>query len=699
MNIDPEERAPSALPCTAEERFRLIVRGLPAIVAVFTTDGQLAYANRQMLDYFGETFEGLKRLAPTQGFHPDDRAEVDSLWTESLKSGLPCDFEARLRRADGAYRWFYTRGLPLRDAADRVVLWYMLKTDIDDRRRAEALLDGEKRLFEMLASGCPLADVLSAICALLDATAEGCLSNVLVLDGTRTRVGYVVGPGLPYGYNASLLGRPFNCAEGPCGMTATLKTQVVVSDVRSDKRWGSDGWPATALAHGLQSCWSTPILSATGELLGTFAIYQRQAANPTPFHQTLIRKFTHIASIAIERWRSEDALRRSEATLREAQHLSSTGSFCWHVPSNAVTWSEETYNIFELDRTVPLTPDAIRTRIHPEDIPQLDGMVDQSRREGIDFQNHIRLQMPDGRIKYLHVVSRTRRDGCGGLEYIGAVKDITERRVSEQTLGKVRAELARVARVTSLGALTASIAHEVNQPLAGIVTNASACLEMLAADPADLEGARATAHRTIRDANRACDVSTRLRALFSKKSATGESVNLNEATREVTALLLSELRRNRVVLDLELAEDLPRVKGDRVQLQQVILNLVLNASEAMCGIEDRPRELMIKTTRDEKEQVRLSVQDAGVGFKAQESARLFEAFYTTKSGGMGMGLSVSRSIIESHRGRLWATPNDGPGATFTFSLPDESALTPVVDSLGGQPWPAVVHAGRAFRSS
>ena len=226
-----------------------------------------------------------------------------------------------------------------------------------------------------------------------------------------------------------------------------------------------------------------------------------------------------------------------------------------------------------------------------------------------------------------------------------------------------------MARVTSLGALTASIAHEVNQPLSGIITNASTCLRMLAADPPNVDGARETARRTIRDGNRASDVITRLRALFSKKDATTESVDLNEATREVIALSLSELQRNRVILRPELADDLPPVTGDRVQLQQVILNLLRNASDAMSGVDDRPRQLVIRTERDEGDRVRLTVQDAGVGFDPQGVDRLFEAFYTTKSGGMGIGLSVSRSIIESHHGRLWAAPNDGPGATFSFSIP------------------------------
>jgi PAS domain S-box-containing protein len=248
-------------------------------------------------------------------------------------------------------------------------------------------------------------------------------------------------------------------------------------------------------------------------------------------------------------------------------------------------------------------------------------------------------------------------------------EDITEHKLSEEALNKARSELAHVARVTSLGVLTASIAHEVNQPLSGIITNAGTCLRMLAADPPNVDGARETARRTIRDGNRASEVITRLRALYGKKDPLIEPVDLNEATREVIALSSGELLRGRVILRAELAHDLPLVAGDRVQLQQVILNLLRNASDAMSTIDDRPRDLLIRTGPDDGERIRLSVADVGVGFEAQAADGLFAAFYTTKDDGMGIGLSVSRSIIERHNGRLWATPNNGPGVTFSFSIP------------------------------
>jgi len=372
----------------------------------------------------------------------------------------------------------------------------------------------------------------------------------------------------------------------------------------------------------------------------------------------------------------KDELRRSEAFLAEAQRLSLTGSFYWRVPADEITWSEQLYRIFEFDQGVPVTLELIGSRTHSEDIPLLHDIIERARGAGTDFECEYRLQMPDESIKYLHMVAHGTRDEDGRLEYIGAVQDVTARRLSEQALGKAQSELAHVARATALSALTASIAHEVNQPLSGIITNASTCLRMLAADPPDIEGARETVRRTIRDGNRASDVIARVRALFTKKEPAIEAVDLNEVTREVIALSLSDLQRNRVVLQAELARDLPAITGDRIQLQQVILNLLRNASDAMADVHDRPRQLLVRTEREDGDRVRVSVRDAGVGVDPRNLDKLLDAFYTTKTDGMGIGLSISRSIIERHHGRLWAEANDGPGATFSFSIPSGPASVP-----------------------
>jgi PAS domain S-box-containing protein len=368
---------------------------------------------------------------------------------------------------------------------------------------------------------------------------------------------------------------------------------------------------------------------------------------------------------------AEEQLRRSGSFLAEGQRLSRTGSFFWRVETGEITWSEELYRIFGFEPGLPVTLEVIGSRVHPDDLSRMPDMILRAHRAASDFEFEHRIQLPDHTVKYIHVIGHGTRDKDGRLEYIGAAQDITQRRVSERALAKAQSELAQVARVTSLGVLTASIAHEVNQPLSGIITNASTCLRMLSADPPNVDGARETARRTIRDGNRASDVITRLRTLYSKKDLAPEPMDLNEAAREVISLSVGELQRNQVILRYELADDLPPVNGDRVQLQQVILNLLRNASDAMSTVNDRPRDLLVRTERDDGDQVRLSVKDAGLGFGPQAADRLFEAFYTTKKDGMGIGLSISRSIIEAHHGRLWATTNEGHGATLSFSIPSK----------------------------
>ena len=370
-----------------------------------------------------------------------------------------------------------------------------------------------------------------------------------------------------------------------------------------------------------------------------------------------------------ERKRIEERLRESEASLAQAQYLSRTGSFSWKVAKDEIAWSEQLYRIFNFEAGTPVTIARINSRVHPDDLVPMVERVARARASGGVFEYEHRLLMPDGHVKYLIAIAQGKLNAEGELEYMGAVQDITQRRLSEEALANARSELANLARATSLGVLTASIAHEVNQPLSGIVTNASTCLRMLDTNPPNLEGARETARRTIRDGHRASDVVTRLRTLYSREEPTLERMDLNEAAREVTALTSAEIQKNGLTLRQEFADDLPPAVGDRIQLQQVILNLLRNAADAMSTVDDRPRELLVRTQRDQGNQVRLSIRDSGVGFAPQDAGKIFEAFYTTKADGMGIGLSVSRSIIEAHQGRLWATPNDGPGSTFSFAIP------------------------------
>src|SRR5580704_1171542 len=514
-----------------------------------------------------------------------------------------------------------------------------LKKQLAERRLVEEKLEQEER--ELKRSEVRKAAIVdSALDCIVTIDHEGCITE---FNPAAERT---------FGYRRNdVLGRP-------------LANVIVPLSLREKHRQGFARYLATGDARVLGKRIEMTAVRADGSEFPVELAITRIPLEGPPSFTGYLRDVT-------ERKRAEQELRRSEAFLAEAQHLSRIGSFSWRVATDEITWSEQLYRIFEIDRNVQVTFELMGARIHREDLSVLREHIEQSRRERSNVQLEFRLQMPDGAVKYVHVAAHVRGDR-GQLEYIGAVQDVTERRASEEALSKARSELSQVARVTSLGVLTASIAHEVNQPLSGIVTNASTCLRMLAADPPNVDGARETARRTIRDGNRASEVISRLRSLYGKKDATIESVDLNDATREVLALSLSELQRNRILVQQELADGLPLVAGNRVQLQQVILNLLRNASDAMSAFDDRPRQLLIRTDGDEDDHVRLIVKDAGVGFAPQAADRLFESFYTTKNDGMGIGLSVSRSIIESHHGRLWATPNSGPGATFSFSIPRAS---------------------------
>ena len=375
--------------------------------------------------------------------------------------------------------------------------------------------------------------------------------------------------------------------------------------------------------------------------------------------------------------RAEVELRRAYDSFADAERLSKTGNFTADIVADDHIWSEELYRIFEIDPATKISVQMVRDIVHPDDLASFDADFARSL-GGVAFDQVFRIVPASGNVKHVHAVGHLIERVAGRPLFIGAIQDVTERILAEDALNRARTELAQVARATTVSALTASIAHEVNQPLSGIITNASTCLRMLDGDHVDIEGARETARRTIRDGNRASDVISRLRALFSKQEFVFEGLDLNEATREVIALSSTDLQRQRIVLQSELAADLPTIPGDRVQLQQVILNLLRNASDAMLDVQGRPRNVLVSTRLEADDRVRLSVRDTGVGLDPEIVDRLFAAFFTTKSAGMGIGLFVSRSIIDRHQGRLWAEPNDdGPGTTFSFSLPRSDQLVPL----------------------
>jgi PAS domain S-box-containing protein len=369
-----------------------------------------------------------------------------------------------------------------------------------------------------------------------------------------------------------------------------------------------------------------------------------------------------------DRKRAEDALRRSEAYLAEAQRLSLTGSFGWKVASREIFWSEETYRILGYDTVVKPTIELLLQRVHPDDLALVQKAIDRALKGASDMDVLNRLRMPGGSIKYVHVLAHA-PDQAGTPDYIGALRDITAVRQAEDALHNVQAELAHVTRLTTLGELAASIAHDVSQPLTGIVTNGAAGLRWLDQRPTPLDEVRSSLESMIDDAKRASDVIQRIRALSKKTSLEKAQLDINDVIQDVSRLVAREVLSQGASLRLELAPAVPPVLGDRVQLQQVIINLVINGMQAMEAVAGRAHELCIRSRPYEAGYVLVEVEDRGIGIDPEDTDRLFNAFFTTKPDGMGMGLSICRSIVEAHGGRVWASGHGGPGATFQFTLP------------------------------
>jgi len=626
VDIEDRKRGEEALHAR-ELSWRQIVDNIPGLVATTRAMGEVEFLNRQTLEYFGKTGEELKNWALIDAVHPDDLPRVIEARKKSIEMGQIYEVEHRCRRADGVYRWFQVRGLPVRDAENKVTAWYLLLTDIDDRKKAEQALQSSERNLNLIIN------VIPTFIGVLRADGSLLYTNQAVLDYTGLTLEDV--------RNEDHRARFFHPED--------------VERLREERR--------VALARAVPFENEQRMLSKDGSYRWFLIRYK-----PLLDDQGIINRWYVAATDIEDRKRVEAQVEQAYLRLAEAQQLSKTGSFITDLLGDDHNWSEEAFRIFEFDPAAQVSVELIRKTIHPEDLPTFEAVIARGM-TGADVDFNFRIVTSRGAVKHLRGMARVMAQSGGRPLFIGALQDVTQSKLAEEALDKARSELAHVARIATLNTLTASIAHEVNQPLSGIITNASTCRRMLDGDPPNIEGARETARRIIRDGNRASDVITRLRALFSKKDFTLEPLDLNEATREVIALSLSDLQRNRVVLLSDLAEDLPPVIGDRVQLQQVILNLIRNASDAMLGVDGRPKELLIKTARDESDRVRLSVIDAGVGFAPEAADKLFEAFHTTKTDGMGIGLSVSRSIIERHHGRLWAEANAGPGATFSFSVP------------------------------
>jgi signal transduction histidine kinase/PAS domain-containing protein len=476
--------------------------------------------------------------------HPEDRPQIEqrAKMETTQKGWVDSQADFRIVLPDGTIKHLHSIARPVMDESGEITEVVGTVMDVTERKRAEALRDGESRVLEMIARDAPLEEILENLVLVVEDQFTGLLCSVLLLDEDGQHVRHGAGPSLPEAYTKAIDGLCIGPKAGSCGTAMYRREPVVVTDILQDPLW--EPYRSVAEPYGFRACWSTPILVQSDKVLGSFAMYYREPRSPSPAESQALEMATHLAGIAIQR----KLAREERERLRQAQ-----------------------------------------------------------------------------------------------------------------------ADLAHINRVTTMGELTASLAHEIKQPISAAVTNAKTCLRWLGRAEPDVGEARAAASRLVNDVTRAADIIGRISSLFKKDALQRELVDVNELIREMVVLLRSEATRDSISIRTELAEGLPEVMADRVQLQQVFMNLMLNGIDAMKGTTGAG-ELAIKSEAGDG-QLLISVSDTGVGLPPEQAEQIFRAFFTTKDNGTGMGLPISRSIIESHGGRLWAAGGSGRGATFQFTLP------------------------------
>ena len=737
-----------------ELTLRQIVDGISALVAVLTPDGAVETVNRQVQEYFGKTLEELREWSSTNAVHPDDLPAVLAQWTRSIESGQPYDVELRQRGADGVYRWFHAQGLPVRDAEGCILRWFVLQTDIDERKRNEAALTSA---FEELAkSEAELRTIIDAIPQLIvTLRADGTFlsANQAVLDYTgltkeevrtesfrdvfhpedterlREQRDLAISRGVPFEYERRVRRKdgqyrwfliqynPLRDQQGELIRWYAAGTDIDDRKRAEDALRTSErelrqivdsvpGMITVANSAGQQEYANRRFLDFTGttvnELMGFDGLnllihpderelviieWLRCSAlgQPLELDHRLKRfdgiyRWVHVRVDPllddrgrIVRWygllTDIDDQRRAEEALRDSeQHLR---LLVETIPALVSRTTAEGAPDYVNRRIVDYTGQALEQIgwhvFHPDDRSSHWQKFQHALEAGEPWEDTYRLRRADGEYRWFHERAEPLLDRSGRVVcwYFVSV-DVNDHREMEEALRSTRRKLSAAMQIATVAEMSASIAHEINQPLASVVTNAHACQTWLSHDPPNLERAQATLERIIRDGHSAADVVRRIRALFKQAAPVKTPLDINQIVAEVLRVLSDELRDNSIVVETELAIDLPRIVGDQVQIQQTLINLVHNATEAMAVLIARPKSLVVRSRR-EGDHLLVEVRDFGVGIK--DPTLVFEPFFTTKESGMGLGLSISRSIIEAHGGRIWATANEDGGTTISFTLP------------------------------
>jgi PAS domain S-box-containing protein len=641
-DIEDRKRAETALQereaqlAEAKRELQLTIDSIPVMVSTFEPDGTRSFVNQTWQDYTGHAHAEAtgKGIDTSVYYHPDDVGRFENAWRAAQEKGETLSVDVRTRRSDGTYRWYTMRRAPQRDDKGNIVKWYSVGIDVEDQINAEdALRRSEARLAKAERELRRTLDLIPILAWRTRPDGYAEYLNKRWLDYTGLSPEQALGwewraavhpddrPALHYAWLRMLeTGKPDDVEARMRRFDGTYRWFLFRSEALRDEAGAVVAWYGT--------------------------------------------------NIDIEdRKQAESAWQRSQAYSAEAQKLSQTGSFAWDVATRHYYWSEQTYQILGFDRSIKPRISLVVERTHPDDRYIMERELDRSAQKAPYHDFEVRLLMPDGQIKHIHLLAHRITYESGNEEIVGAVMDITEARRSQETLDAAQTALAHASRVATLGEISATIAHEVNQPLAAIVANGQACLRFLRREKPDLNDVRGAVEWIVKDGNRAGEVIRRVRGLMKKANTEKAPLDVNDLVNEVAALLRRELAAQQVSPQLELSPSVPPIVADRIQLQQVIINLVMNGAEAMRTITDRPLRLVIRTYQDEAHRVVVAVEDSGPGVADENVDRVFDPFYSTKPGGLGMGLSICRSIVEAHGGRLWSSANAGSGATFQFALP------------------------------
>jgi PAS domain S-box-containing protein len=616
-----------------EAELRQIVDLAPQLVTVFGPHRERVYANRILLDYLGISLEEWRQRTDSSEFiHPDDRERVNAHSDLALSSGASYELEFRVRKSSGNYRWFLTRFSAVRDDKGRIMRWYVAATDIEDRKRAEEALQ-QSQFY--LTEGQRLAHMGS----------------------------WALNPSGCFEYWSQELFKI--CGLDPPKGAPTLE-QFLATVYPADRDFMAETI-RKMLAERSGCDVKKRIVRPDGELR-----YIRCVGIPV-VEGEVFKGFLGTAIDITEQELLTQELERRQAHLTEAQKLTHTGSWAWRLADRKMKTehlSEEWYRIYGFDPALGApTREEYLERVHPEDRLKCKRMSERAIVEKADYDQEFRVILPNGMVKWIHTVGHPVLFSTGDLEgFVGSSTDITELKSAEQEREKLRqleADLAHIDRVSTLGEMAASLAHEIKQPITAAVTSANSCVEWLAHEPPNIDRARAAAAKIDKYGNRAAEIIDRIRSLYKKSPPQRELVDVNGIIEEMLSLLKGEATRASIAMRTDLSAELPKIMVDRVQLQQVFMNLMLNGIEAMNGSGG---ELTVKSERQDG-QLQFLVSDTGVGLPTEKMDQIFSAFFTTKPQGSGMGLAISRSIVESHGGQLWASASSRGGATFHFTLP------------------------------